>query len=338
MKMKQYIFINVICVLFLLFSAACTDDDLKRDGPIGNILKNDCIKRSLGPNVVGLDIEFAYAMALPPEAGKIISANVEASIAGATGTYMENRSFYTNGSGIDVGITVGNPSITSSAKTEVSFTTDTCAATLRYYYMIPEEAKGREVSFTFTANASNGETVSYKMGPYAIANMDMELDLIVNDGTNCYLSIADMAVYNETEAAANASKIDLIYLYRKISGITFEHAFASPSADARYLPDIILPSGLSNSSLIRKVYGLRDRHLARLQYGIYVDDLDLKTIDFTGMPNYATNVKNEGGMWVQTSDGKYHAYIYVNEVNPGSAGSTLPANSARISMKRYTMK
>jgi len=327
--MKSLKIFHVICVVFLLLSVACTDD-LKKEGPIGNILKNDCIKRSLGPNIVGIDIEFVYAMALPRDKGKILSASVEASIAGASETFLENRSFHTSGSGADVGVTIGNPSVNTGAKTEVTFTVDTCAAALRYFYRIPEEAKGKEVTFTFSAKASNGETVSYKMGPYQIAKMDMKLNIAVNNGGYCYISIADMTVYNETEAAANAAKIDLIYLYRSIPGITFGHAYVSPVADQQYRPDVTLPSGVNNNSHIRKVYGLRDRHLANLQYGVYVDDIDLETIDLTNMPNYALNVINEGGLWVETQDGKYRAYIYINSINA--------AGSAVISMKRLAVK
>lgn len=294
-------------------------------------LQNECIKRSLGPNVVGLDLEFVYAMALGYNAGKITSAQVEASIPGASGTYLEHRSFYTNGSGVDVPVTVGNPSVTTGAKTEVVFTKDTCAAALRYFYIIPEEARGKEVTFTFSAKASTGETVSYKMGPYQIAKMDMKLDLVLSDNNKMYLSVADMAVYNAAEAAANADKIDLVYLYRSISGITFAHALAAPAANPEYLPGITLPAGAANNTKYLKVYGLRDRHLARLQYGIYVDDVDFEKIDFTNATNYGLNMKVESGAWVETADGKYRAYIFVNKVDNAKKEMT-------VSVKRYAMK
>jgi hypothetical protein len=324
--MKQYKFISVFLLFALFCLTACNDDE-----GVETVLKNDCIKRSLGPNVAGLDIEFAYAMALPPEAGKIVSAQVEASIAGASGTWMENKSYHTTSGGADTGIEVGNPSVTSGGKTEVIFTADTCAAALRYYYLIPEEAKGKEVTFTFSAKASNGESVSYTMGPYTIAKMDMKLDLTVTDAGKCYLSIADMAVYDAAEAVAKPGKIDLVYLYRNIPSVSFAHAFVAPAADASYLPEITLPAGVANNTPVRRVYQLRDRHLARLQYGVYVDDPDFLAIDFTNMPNYAINVLNEGGLWVQTQDGAYRAYIYVNAIDNA-------AGSARISIKRYAMK
>jgi hypothetical protein len=41
-------------------------------------------------------------------------------------------------------------------------------------------------------------------------------------------------------------------------------------------------------------------------------------------------MRSEAGAWVETADGKYRAYIFMNSVNNGN-------QSARISIKRYTM-
>jgi hypothetical protein len=335
-----------LLLLLFLFSVAACNDEIKTEGPTGKILKNDCMKRSLGPNIAGMDIEFIYAMALPQAKGIIISASVEASIAGGAETWLEHRSYNPDGF-----VTVGEQSENNGAKTTVNFSLlDTCAAALRYYYRIPQEAKGGEASFIFTATASNGETVSYKMGPYTISKMDIKHDLRLN-ATDCFISIEDMAVYDATEAAANPSKIDLIYLYRRYSGwgITFDHAFVSPAADPRYLPaadaryqpdGFPVPSGANSSTRIRKTNEVRDRQLfdipgqpATSQWGIYVDDIDFETINFTGMPNYAIDMRAEGGMWVETQNGKYRAFIYVNSVTSG-AGT---AGTAVISMKRLTV-
>jgi len=316
-------------MLVVLFFASCTNEEYSV--PLGKTgLNNDCIKRTLGPNVVGSNIEFAYAMAIPVGEGKIVSAQVEATIAGATGTYLENRSFYTNASGVDVGITVGSPSVTTDVKTMVTFTRDTCAATLRYFYTIPEAARGKSITLTFSATASNGQTVSMKMGPYTITKMDMKLDLVATDNKACYLSIADMALYDAAGAVANASKIDLVYLYRAIPGITFTHALVSP-ANSEYLPGVTLPSGVNLSTKMQKTWALNDFNLARLQYGIYIDDVDFTVLDFSNAPNYVINLKAQAGTWVETADGKYRAYIYVNAVNN-------TASSMTISIKRYVMK
>ena len=328
MQRKYFSLITVMLVV-IIFSA-CKNEEYSI--PLGKTgLNNDCIKRTLGPNIVGSNIEFAYAIAIPAKEGKIVSAQVEASIAGNTGTYLENRSFYTNSGGVDVGITVGSASVTTDVKTLVTFTKDTCAATLRYFYTVPEAARGKSVTLKFSATASNGETVSYSMGPYSITNMDMKLDLVATDNKACYLSIADMTLYDAAGAATNAAKIDLVYLYRSIAGITFAHALVSPAASVDYLPGITLPSGVNKSTRMSKTWALNDFNLARLQYGIYVDDVDFQVIDFTNAPNFVINLKAQAGSWVETADGKYRAYIYVNSVNNTTSSMT-------VSIKRYLMK
>ena len=314
--------------LVMLF-AACQEEEYALP-EAKTQLQNDCIKRTIGPHVAGLDLEFVYAAALGKDRGKLTNMQVEATIPGAAGTYMEHRSFHTNASGEDVPVVVGNPSVTNGAVTEVTFTRDTVAAALRYYYMIPEEARGRTVSFTFTTKASTGETVTYSMGPYTIAKMEMKRDIVLSDNDLAYFSIADMSVYNATDAASKAGNIDLVYLYRSISGINFNHALVAPAANPEYLPDVLLPSGVNKDAKVSRTWALRDQHLARLQYGIFVDDADFEQLNLSDAPNYAINLRAESGAWVETADGKYRAYIYVNSVNNN-------ARTMTVSIKRYQL-
>jgi hypothetical protein len=221
--------------------------------------------------------------------------------------------------------------------TKVNFTRDTFAVTLRYFYKIPPEAQGQNVSFTFSAVDSNGKTVSKKMGSYTVSSMDMVLDSIVTDNTDMYISIFDMTIYTAAQAAANPEKIDLVYLFRALvqppapaPALTFKHALVAPGADATYLPDVTLPAGVDKNTKVMKVLNLRDQQLARLQYGIFIDDLDFKKLDTSTASNFAINLKNEAGVWVETEDGQYRAYIYINAVNDG-------AKNMRISIKRLKM-
>jgi len=316
----------LILVMFAAL-AACKKEVYKIPDPVST-LTNDCIKRTIGPNIVGLPIEFAYAMAIPKSQGKIVSAQVEATIAGAAGTLLENRSFYTNASGVDVPITIGTPSVNTGAVTKVTYSVDTNAATLRYYYVIPEEARGKSVSFTFSATSSDGKTVTYKLGPYAISKMDIKKNLAVSNANNAYISIEDLTVYNNTTLGSLTNKIDLIYLYRA-TPTNFTHALVSPGADPAYLPGVVLPSGLTKKTKVLKVFNLQDRNLANLQYGIYIDDKDFQDISLVNAPNYALGLKAEAGTWVETADGKYRAYIFINSINP--------AGSAVISILRYAL-
>ena len=121
-------------------------------------------------------------------------------------------------------------------------------------------------------------------------------------------------------------------------GVAFNHAFVAPAADAeKFLPDIKLPAGVNRNTKIRDV-GIKDAHLARLhlkdapeaQPAIFIDDIDLRDMDMSTMPNYALDLIANDGMFLETQDGKYKAYVYINKANSGRAGAT-------ISMKRYTM-
>jgi hypothetical protein len=327
---------------FAILVIGCKKEEYAIPDPVSQ-LTNDCIKRTLGPNIVGLPIEFAYAMALPKSKGKLVSAQVDASIAGAAPTYMENNSYFTNSGGADVPVRVGTPSVNKDNLTTVTFNVDTNAATLRYYYVIPEEARGKTVSFTFSATASDGSSVSYKMGPYNISSMYIARNLAVSNGNAAYISIEDLAVYNNTNLGSNAGKIDLVYLYRA-TPTTFTHALVSPAADAQYKPGLILPAGMNRNTKMNKTFNLWDWNLVRsLPFlpnqpqtytsstvpGAFIDDVDFQKLNLADASNYAIGLKAEAGTWVETADGKYRAFIYLNTVNSNG--------SAVISMLRYNL-
>ena len=328
MKMKRqcpFIIVLLAAVLMTTFTACSDDSD-----NIG-ALNNKCIKRTLGPNVVGNQIYMAYAMAMPYGSGHLESCTVTASIAGAAGTWLEHNSYHTNSSGMDIPVPVGNPSVTEGATTTVTFNVDTCAATLRYYYVIPEEARGREVSFTFTAKAADGQTISTTMGPYKVCKQYMQRDITLSKA-RCYISLEDMAAYTLAEAQLIPEKIDLCYLWRnkKSKGVEFGHTFAAPVADREWLDDLNVPTTMTRNLMLRKEWGIIDGHLTdEPDYGTYIDDIDFETIKLQGMPNYCINMKEKGGMWIETGDGKYRAYIYINSLKSISGGV--------ISIKRYNM-
>ncbi|MEJ7694212.1 DUF4466 family protein [Daejeonella sp.] len=317
----------LVAILLILGLASCQEKEYENPEPVSE-LTNDCIKRTLGPNIIGLPIEFAYAMALPKAKGKLLSAKVEASIAGAPGTFLEHRSFNTNSSGQDVPVLVGSPSVKDGNFTKVTFTVDTNAATLRYFYVVPEEARGKSVSFTFSATSSDGGSVSYKLGPYNVSKMDIKRNIAVSNNSSAYISVEDMAVYTAATAASVAGKIDLVYLFGTTPA-TISHALVSPGSNPIYLPGVVLPAGVNRKSKLRKVFNLQDRNLAQLQFGIYVDDKDFQEINLSDAPDYAIGLRAEAGVWVETQGGKYRAYIYINSVNANG--------SAVISILRYTI-
>lgn len=307
----------------LALLSACNNDDSK------TALGNDCIKRSVCPNIVGEYIEFAYAMAIPAEAGKLSSAEVAATIPGADGTYLDPNSYRTNSSGQDVGTVVAEKSSLQDNRCVTNFVVDTCAATLRYFYRIPEEARGKEISFTFSVKASNGEQQRYQMGPYQISRIDMVKGLNLSQGDACYISIKDMKVYTMAEVAGNASLaagIDLVYGFSSKS--TIGQALYAPSASNDYLGDAVVPVGASSDTKLVKVWALRDQQLSDLQWAVFVDDLDFEKQSFENSNNFYLGLKAENGIWVETADLKYRAYVYINTVASGKM---------TVSMKRYTI-
>lgn len=318
----------LICLaLFATAFTACKDD-----GDDILPINNKCLKRTQGPNIVGNDIYFVYAMAMPYGSGQFQTCTVEASIAGAPETWLEHNSYNTNSSGFDVAVPVGEPSVNEGNLTTVTFNTDTCAAALRYYYRIPEEARGKEVSFRFTATARDGRKVSMKMGPYAVSRQYMTRDITLTK-SRCYISLEDMAAYTLEEARAMPDKIDLIYLWRNKTnqGVEFGHTFAAPAADREWLDDVEVPADMSRDVRMRKEWGIIDGHLTdEPDYGTYIDDIDFETIKLSDMPNYCVNMKEKGGMWIETADGRYRAYLYINSLRSTSGGV--------ISIKRYDLQ
>ena len=128
-----------------------------------------------------------------------------------------------------------------------------------------------------------------------------------------------------TAEEATGASIDLVYAFSSKSDIT--HAFFTPATPAEFLSGVTIPSGAGNSKLVR-VYNLQDRQLSNLNNAKFVDDLDFQQMDFSGSTGYALRLGEQYGVWVETADGQYRAYVYVNKV---------ASNTMTISVKRYRL-
>lgn len=79
MQKRSYLLSTLVALSLLAGLTACDPSDHPTVTPLKKVgFQNDVIKRTLGPNVVGLEMEFAFAMALPATEGKLTSAQVEA--------------------------------------------------------------------------------------------------------------------------------------------------------------------------------------------------------------------------------------------------------------------
>lgn len=320
-KMKYLLLVFLAFVIFL----SCSKQEEEQ------LLKNDLLKKTTSPAIVGQPLEFAYALGTLE--GKVKSAKAEASLAGATGTGFELYSWYTNRTnGVDQPVLTVNESTTDGAVSTATLM-DTNAVTLRYKYIIPEDARGKEVSFTFTGTSTTDRVVSAQSPSVKISKMDMKRLINLADGGKCYVSIADMAAYTKLEVEAQnlSAKIDFVYIYRAtISGYTFGHAFVALD-NAQFTTDLAIPATWTKqATLLDKRIDIYDMQLKAAIPMKYIDDIDLEKTTVTNWVNYAYGFSANHGAFVRTADGTYMAYVYVNALNNTAKTMTISIKSLKL--------
>lgn len=332
---------------------ACSDDD-------DSAIKNDMIKKTTAPAIAGEKIEFAYAMGATE--GRLAKAEATATIPGAQGTDFELYSWFTarqditvNGvnyrGGDEVPLQTVKDASTNGATSVANLMdkvdthyfnpvvavgtsqSDLIAATLRYNYVVPAEAKGKSFSITFTATSSTGAKATYRTPEYKVSKMDMKRLIEMENGGACCFSIEDMAAYTTAEAASMTGKIDFVYNYqtKTSDGYDYGHAFVSPATDSKYVAlSGIIPSGATNNTPMEQRAQVHDAQLKGANPATYVDDIDFETLDLSRATNYVLNLKNDDSVFMKSADGKYAALIYINKID-GSGKAT-------VSIKRYPLK
>lgn len=325
--MKNIFIINIFCFV-LLSLVSCSDDE-------NSTLQNDLIKRTTAPLIVGEKVEFAYAAG--SRDGKLKVLKVEASVPGAEGTNFEPYTWRTE-NGTDVSTIVATECKTEGRLSSANII-NSQATTLRYYYVIPEEARGKEISFVFYSVADNGEEATYRTPAYQVSTMEMRklITLSGDDNGARYFSIEDMKAYTKDEVNAGnlSSRIDFIYAYspkKTVGGNSYDykHAFFSSSAEAFYPDGFSLPAGWDKKQTLmdKKLYVWDGQLKDDKNNSIFIDDLDLKLQTFENSADYVLDLRDEGSVFMKSSDGKYAAYIYINKLDNGK-------KTAVMGIKRY---
>lgn len=317
----------IICFasMFMLLVSCDNQEDMSPD------FDNDFMKKTTGPLIVGEPVEFMYGMGTIDN--HLATAEAEASIEGTTGTGFERHSWYTDQSGVDIPVLTVTDS-TTIGRVSTAEIVDTNAVTLRYKYVVPEEARGGTVSFKFNATNSVGDHVGLSTPEYQVSRMDMEREILLTDGDAYFFSIADMAVYTEEEIVSESliNRIDFVYLYREtMDGYAFGHALVSPD-HSDYLNDVTLPANWESKTtrMEKRDLNMRDAQLKGDAPEVYIDDRDLEEPTLENSTNYAFGVTNDSGVLMRTEDDKYTAYIYINNIN-NTDGEML------VSIKRLEM-
>ena len=320
MKIIKY----AICLSFILTAMSCSKEESK------TMLKNDLLMKTVAPPIAGETLEFAYAMGTLD--GKLKSATAEVSIAGGAGTGFDTKSYHTDSRGNDVGVVVADTA-TKALLSTATFNVDTNASTLRFNYVIPVQAKGKMISVKFEAESTTGEKVSASSSQYKVSQMDLKRDIHMSSDDVCYFSIETMKAYTEAEVVAQGltDKIDLVYYYDPLTpeGYFIGHALVSPGSDTKYLNGRTIPASFKkNKTKIEKQVFLRDMQLSGEIPAIFVDDIDLETLDMTDAADFVLGLSSTNSVFVETEDGKYRAYIYLNEAR---------SHKLTFGIKRYQM-
>lgn len=304
------------------------------DGP----LKNEVIKRTVSPLIVGERIELAYGAG--SLAGKLAAMQVIASIPGGAGTGFEIVTHRTVNAA-DLVTTVASNAVTNAATSSATII-DTNATTLRYYYVIPEAARGQQVSFSFSVTDKAGNNASTTTPAYTISKMDMARNItVVGSATGArYFSIELMRAFTQAQVDSGnlSSKIDFVYAYAATvtptaTPYTFGHSLLSLATPSTYIPPALtIPSAWTkNNTLMEKKIGttVYDGQLkGDVNNTIFVDDLDLQKQSFAGSVNYSLGMAADGSVFMRTADGKYNAFVFVNT-------ATNASSTAVLSLKRY---
>ncbi len=330
MKNNYWIVLGLLVVCG--FWASCSDDNDE-----SGTMKNELIKKTVSPLIVGEKIEFAYAMGCLE--GTLKYAKVEVSIPGAEGTGFEPFSWKTEAA-VNIPVRVAHECYTESTLSSAVLI-DTVAATLRYFYVVPEEARGKKVSFSFSSENSTDKRATFKTQEYQVSGMDMKksISMAATETGARYFSVEDMKAYTkeEVETGNLSSKIDFVYCYaakKTVDGkqYDYKHAFISTAATS-YFPDgFSIPSNWNKNSTImdKKLYVWDGQLKNDVNNNMYVDDLDLKAQTFTNSVDYTLDIRTEGSVFLKTANGKYVAYIYINSVTDATATAVVGIKRLQI--------
>ncbi len=321
---------KISTLLFGLFLSVCILSSCKKDD-IESDLQNDLIRKTLAPFLIGDRIEFAYGIGNPNS--MLSNVKVTASIAGATGTTIDPATYSTSPSGTSSSKLAAKDVSTNGATTSATILDGFNATTLRYSYVIPDAAKGQQVTFTFTATDRAGNTVT-TTSTCEISKMDIRRSQILESSTSGarYYSIADLKAYTEAEVTAGnlSGKIDFVYTYAAtipLSTGTFAygHSLVSTATAAAYIPSgFTFPATWTKNSTAmerKNANAVFDGHLQlqdptkNVPNSNYVEDLDLQRQSFTNAINYSLAFVKDASVFMKTADGKYTAFVYIADVN-----------------------
>jgi archaellum component FlaF (FlaF/FlaG flagellin family) len=306
------------------------------------------IKKTLGPFIVGQSYDFAFSIA-SGDNSVLKDVEIEASYPGASGTNLDKECYWTDPSGKDFNeemlqnISMDGKTIRASVsgnKTEYRGGYNSYAITLRYKYVVPEDARGKIIRFIVRYTTQNGAQQEYSTENYEVNNMDLALNIILTDPENNsgvrYFSISDLRAYTMEEAASKSASVDFVYRYNSSDIVTsggsrvrLNHSFIAP-AHPLFLNTDYVPANWTKNNTCIEVRKWDDMQLRGAVPNNYVTDRDIRDAEMKGVSTAEYNLAANFGMLIQTADGAYRAYVYVKSVNNANRSVTLGIKSLKM--------
>lgn len=336
MKHWAAILLLLICGISL---ASCEKED---DYELAKYLK-----KTYGPMVVGEKYDFSFSMA-STDGTSLKDVKIEATYPGSEGTKLDTYCYWTLLDGKDykkemiTGVSTNGNTTTAQVIDGIEWEKGNAsgyssqAITLRYSYVIPEEARGQNVQFRVTFTNKNGSVNSYSTLNYQVENMDIKKDVVLSDG-DCF-SLAEMKVYKRADVVAQnkSAAIDFVYRYTASSittpggnSLKLNHCIAAP-AHPVYMNTSYVPADWTKNATLIESRKWDDAQLKGNTPNNYVTDLDIRSNAPNGQSFGAYDLKNDFGLLIQSVDGTYRAYLYVKKTDN--------AGKITIGIKRLKIK
>jgi hypothetical protein len=301
------------------------------------------IRKTLGPFIVGESYEFAFSVA-SKDGSVLKDLEIEATYAGASGTMLDTKCYWTDSDGKD-----GNQEMLQTVSTNGNLTRASVienyteyeggytsyAVTVRYIYKVPEEARGNKVRFTVRYSSQNGSHLEYSTMEYEVGEVDMVRSVTLTDpaghGGARYFSIADLRAYtlDEVNSLSKSASIDFVYRYNSDnittpggSSVKLNHAIISP-AYGTYLDSGYMPAQWTKNNTWIEKRKWDDMQLRGAVPNNYVTDLDIRGSEMNGNTFAEYGLAGDFGLLVQTADASYRAYVYIKSVNNNNRSITL---------------
>lgn len=326
MKVINSSLYKISLLLFSIFHFSSCDNSNNEN------LQNDLFLRGTEPIMVGCTMEFVYSLG-STDGNPLKAVEIIAPFSGDKGTKIYKTGLYTNpNNGNDEEVLIITDTETDGSISKAYFI-DTIAASVRYSYVVPKEAQGKDLKFHFRGitDTSSSEITSMT---YHVNNIEIFKGFIMNTEKNCF-SIENMKTYTIEEVNSNGiqDKIDFIYTYKPTmgSGFTFNHALVSPSNEKGYLYPIEIPYNCNNKTLIEKRLWPDGQLKTSGIPSVYVDEIDLRNAQFDGITTHAYDLLKDQGIIIKSHDEKYIIYLYINDIDN-------ELKQISFSIKRLTIK